>query len=328
VAGIIKGCSAPVLVTSKEAMIERCPMLFRPGSCGREIRGHGCLTVLVALWFFPQVAYSFPGFIRRVDTWEDWESIALNSSGIKHVVPGPSPIPGPAGELVPGDPALPCLDFVLYGPGIQHIDIIRSTGLDCVADFTGSKMNEMRLSMTQFAGYVVRFPAPDGDGFICGVTLHNDLFVGPPVISPANVSYVMRQLRLTFNEEALGRLLYLPTTVEAQERARSWLSDPSVEPDFEVWFDESEVPTMFLRGDANMDGSLGLSDAVTILRRLFVDGTTPMPCRDAADANDDGEIDIHDPMRILRHLFQGGVPPAPPFPGRGPDPTADELGDC
>jgi hypothetical protein len=52
------------------------------------------------------------------------------------------------------------------------------------------------------------------------------------------------------------------------------------------------------------------------------------PCRDAADANDDGKIDISDPIRILRHLFQGGEPPAPPFPGPGPDPTADDLGDC
>lgn len=303
-------------------------MLSRPKPCSREIHAGRCSMVIVALALFPRGAYPYPGFLRRMDAWEDWKSIALSSSGIKHVVPGPSPVPGPEGELVPGDPALPCLDFVLYGPGIQHIDIIRATGLDCVADFTADKMNDMRLNMTQFAGYVVRFGDPDGDGFICGVTLHNDLFEGPPEISPANVSYVMRQIRLTFNEEALGRLVYLPTTPRAQERARGWLSDPGVELDFEVYFDETEVPRTFLRGDANADGSLGLSDPVTTLLFLFVDGATPVPCRDAADADDDGKIDIGDPLRVLRHLFLGGEPPAPPFPGRGPDPTADDLGDC
>ena len=50
------------------------------------------------------------------------------------------------------------------------------------------------------------------------------------------------------------------------------------------------------------------------------------PCRDAADANDDGAVDLSDAITVLGHLFMGASPIPPPFPGCAEDETADDLG--
>ena len=81
----------------------------------------------------------------------------------------------------------------------------------------------------------------------------------------------------------------------------------------------------FIRGDANIDSLVDVSDAVTILRSLFFDDTA-MACADAADANDDGRVDVSDAVRTFDWLFLGGSAPLPPFPLRGQDPTSDSLG--
>lgn len=81
---------------------------------------------------------------------------------------------------------------------------------------------------------------------------------------------------------------------------------------------------LFIRGDANQDGNIDISDAVYILRYLFVIG--PMGCQDAADVNDDGVIDIGDAVRLLDFLFWSGAAPIPaPYPEPGQDPTPDTL---
>jgi len=80
----------------------------------------------------------------------------------------------------------------------------------------------------------------------------------------------------------------------------------------------------FLRGDANMDGLLDISDAVNALGLLF-QGTAPPYCLDAVDANDDGELDISDPITSLNFLFSGGADLPPPSFESGFDPTADGL---
>jgi hypothetical protein len=81
----------------------------------------------------------------------------------------------------------------------------------------------------------------------------------------------------------------------------------------------------FRRGDANQDGRLDLSDAVSTLRLLFLGGETTT-CREAADANDDGALDISDPLFTLSFLFTGGPAPPAPGPACGLDPTPDGLG--
>ena len=61
---------------------------------------------------------------------------------------------------------------------------------------------------------------------------------------------------------------------------------------------------IFVRGDANLDIEVNISDPVMILDFLFLGGNTP-GCKDAADANLDGKIDVSDPVRILDFLFNG-----------------------
>jgi hypothetical protein len=86
-----------------------------------------------------------------------------------------------------------------------------------------------------------------------------------------------------------------------------------------------ELP--FLRGDANGDRALDITDPVWILRCLFLDGNCGN-CRDASDADDSGEVTITDPIQLLTWRFLNGPPPAAPFPGCGLDPSGDQLGGC
>ncbi len=81
----------------------------------------------------------------------------------------------------------------------------------------------------------------------------------------------------------------------------------------------------FLRGDANSDGKQDISDAVKVLSCLFIDRERCPGCEDAADSNDDGSLDISDPIHILSWLFGEEARPGDPFPGCGPDPSADFL---
>ena len=84
----------------------------------------------------------------------------------------------------------------------------------------------------------------------------------------------------------------------------------------------------FRRGDANQDGTVGLTDAVTVLQHLFAAGEA-LACEDAADTDDNGALNLADPVRILAFLFNSGASPAPPGPLEcGEDPTEDELREC
>lgn len=83
--------------------------------------------------------------------------------------------------------------------------------------------------------------------------------------------------------------------------------------------------SLFIRGDANGDRKLNLTDPIGSLAALFLGGPKP-ECPDAADANDDGLLNVTDAVFTLGYLFQGtrSQPPAP-FPTPGTDPTVDSL---
>ena len=82
---------------------------------------------------------------------------------------------------------------------------------------------------------------------------------------------------------------------------------------------------IFVRGDANVDANVDISDSLSILGALFL-GQEDLPCDDAADANDDGRIDISDPVAILDYLFTG-LSTVPLHGTRVVDETLDTL-DC
>jgi cellulose/xylan binding protein with CBM9 domain len=88
----------------------------------------------------------------------------------------------------------------------------------------------------------------------------------------------------------------------------------------------------FVRGDANADGSINITDGVFVLNFLFLGGPEPR-CVDAAEATDDGQLNITDGVFILNWLFISGAAPPPPSPATanylpsdcGEDPTADDV---
>ena len=69
----------------------------------------------------------------------------------------------------------------------------------------------------------------------------------------------------------------------------------------------------FVRGDANSDGSINLTDGVVPLLYLFSGGAAPA-CLDSADTNDTGGIEITDAIIVFGWLFTGGAAPAAPSP--------------
>ena len=83
---------------------------------------------------------------------------------------------------------------------------------------------------------------------------------------------------------------------------------------------------IFVRGDANSDDRVDLSDAVRIINSLFLGGPSPSPL-DSADVDDDGALNVTDAIRVLDFLFRGGPRPPAPFPFPGGDPTQDDLVD-
>ncbi len=81
----------------------------------------------------------------------------------------------------------------------------------------------------------------------------------------------------------------------------------------------------FRRGDANTDGFLDISDALSTFGWLFASSLTPL-CLDAVDANDDSGIDVSDGIFSLNFLFASGAPiPTPGHETCGFDPSPDEL---
>jgi hypothetical protein len=75
-----------------------------------------------------------------------------------------------------------------------------------------------------------------------------------------------------------------------------------------------------LPGDANQDARLDVSDAIALLRFLFVGGDISMPCGDGTlasegnrlllDSNGDGAVNLSDAVALLSYLFLAGPAPA------------------
>jgi hypothetical protein len=73
-------------------------------------------------------------------------------------------------------------------------------------------------------------------------------------------------------------------------------------------------------GDSNQDGLVDISDAVSLLNRLFLSGQSPLPCEGSdtgdggngllLDVNGDTAVDLSDAVAVLAFLFRSGAPPA------------------
>ena len=101
-------------------------------------------------------------------------------------------------------------------------------------------------------------------------------------------------------------------------------------PDAHIGLDQIGNPRSypFIRGDINDDTSVNLPDAIFSLSALFVPGSSPATCLDAADMNDDGSFNLPDAIYLLSALFVPGSPSVPdPVGSCGTDPTDDTI-DC
>lgn len=66
-----------------------------------------------------------------------------------------------------------------------------------------------------------------------------------------------------------------------------------------------EAQALPRRGDANGDGTVQISDPITILSYLFLGGEDDVPCLAALDADDNHRIDLTDAILLLQILFLG-----------------------
>jgi hypothetical protein len=68
----------------------------------------------------------------------------------------------------------------------------------------------------------------------------------------------------------------------------------------------------FVKGDANNDGTVDISDAVHLISSIFSGGSAPCP-QAAGDANCDSSIDISDVVYLIAYIFSGGPAPCGEF---------------
>jgi len=85
--------------------------------------------------------------------------------------------------------------------------------------------------------------------------------------------------------------------------------------------------SLFVRGDANSDGSLDLSDCIYILSYLYLGQSAPA-CLKTADCDDTDAVDLSDVIYGLNYLYLSGPPIPEPHPNCGIDPTPDDGLSC
>ena len=167
----------------------------------------------------------------------------------------------------------------------------------------------------------------DGGGWISATPLHVGDYVELPVKrnSLAIAQYTLLErpapegtlIRLTDRLKHVGSPpVAINFTVGGKSRVPKMLIDGFITPE--------ALPTAgpFLRGDANGDGRIHVTDAIGIL--LAVLSRDDLACEDALDVDDSGAIDFMDGLTLLWFLFDRG--PAGSIGICGPDPTADPLG--
>ena len=79
----------------------------------------------------------------------------------------------------------------------------------------------------------------------------------------------------------------------------------------------------FVRGDLSSSGVLEVSDAILLLRHLFM--AEDVACPEAGDYDDDGSLTVTDAIRLLLFIAGLGEAPVEPYPEPGEDLTPDSL---
>ena len=160
-------------------------------------------------------------------------------------------------------------------------------------------------------------------------------------VIPPNEDVVMAELHFTVSEtaeEQVSEIRFVPSECDPDPHdlcyahsnvisAHGWVLDPVLVNSYVYVNGRLNIigkVSTFIRGDANSDSAVDLSDAQATLNFLFL-GTQDLGCLDAADANDDGLLNVSDPIATLSHLFLGAGSLPPPTVRSGLDPTDDDL---
>jgi hypothetical protein len=140
-------------------------------------------------------------------------------------------------------------------------------------------------------------------------------------------------LLLADRDENLNQILDA-TSFDALPADRSWARLPDGSGGFTVLAgtplaanDTGSAVPRFRRGDANDDGRVNLSDALSILGWLFR-GDDPPGCVATANTNGDQGADITDAIHLLNHLFLGGAAIVAPYPDCGPGALPADEATC
>jgi hypothetical protein len=171
--------------------------------------------------------------------------------------------------------------------------------------------------------YVLYEPDPAGESPYRGI---EDGDLNAPNFSiPAMITLLNAERKL-YKTPACGPLR-VTTILVPKVPSPTWVVEVT-EKVFEESFHFGPCGATFRRGDADADGTVGITDAIYGLNFLFSGGPTP-PCLDAADADDNGTVEITDAIRTLGFLFLGSEPPPAPGPfDCGEDVREDTLSTC
>jgi hypothetical protein len=82
----------------------------------------------------------------------------------------------------------------------------------------------------------------------------------------------------------------------------------------------------FARGDCNGNGRLNVTDGAICAQNIFFNRIVFFNCDEMLDANDDDTLDMSDPVTILMWVFLDGADLPPPFQTCGLDTADDTLG--
>ena len=75
-----------------------------------------------------------------------------------------------------------------------------------------------------------------------------------------------------------------------------------------MYLDYIYLESLSLRGDANGDGEVNMSDAKFIVDYCILDNPDPSFNAEAADVNGDGKIGMPDVMFIINYIQNGKFP--------------------
>jgi len=92
-------------------------------------------------------------------------------------------------------------------------------------------------------------------------------------------------------------------------------------------FEHACAPARFERRSFENDGVVDVSDAVYLLRWLFLGWATP-ECIAAMNTNGDARADVSDATYLLIHLFLEGPAPVAPYPRCGPGALPTDGATC